>query len=206
MKRKSLIIVIFLVCQTSAYAQVSHHRVKYVFDGDTILIDTGQRVRYAGIDAPEIGREGDVHQFMALEAKGFNRRLLEQSKIRLEFDHERKDRHGRLLAYVFLQSGDMVNGLLISRGLAHVFYKEPNIKYQSILLGYQRQAMTEKLGIWADHVVALEPYYVGNSGSKRFHRPLCPSGKRIHPKRRVMFGTRHDAFWQGYSPCRRCKP
>lgn len=206
MKRKSLIIIIFLVCQTFAYAQPSHHRVKYVYDGDTILIDSGERVRYVGIDAPEIGREGKETEFMALEARDVNRQLVAQSKIRLEFDEERKDRHGRVLAYVFLESGEMVNGLLIRKGLARVLCKKPNTKYQSLFVRYQRLAMTEKLGIWAENATTWEPYYVGNSGSKRFHRPNCPSGKKIHQERRVIFDTRHDAFWEGYSPCKRCKP
>ena len=206
MKRKSLIIVIFLVCQTLAYAQATHHRVRYVFDGDTILLDTGQRVRYVGIDAPEIGREGKETEFMALEARAFNWQLVARSKIRLEFDHERKDRHGRLLAYVFLESGEMVNGLLIRKGLAHVLCKKPNVKHQALFLRYQRLAMTEKLGIWTGKAPTLEPYYVGNSGSKRFHRPNCPAGKKTHQERRVIFNTRQDAFWEGYSPCKRCKP
>jgi len=208
MKRKSVIIVILLVCQTLAYAHAhaSNHRVRYVFDGDTILLDTGKRVRYVGIDAPEIGREGKESEFMALKARAFNRQLVAQNKIRLEFDHERKDRHGRLLAYVFLESGEMVNGLLVRKGFAHVLCKKPNVKYQALFLRYQRLAMTEKLGIWTGKAPALEPYYVGNSGSKRFHRPTCPSGKKTRQDHRVIFNTRQDAFWEGYSPCKRCKP
>jgi micrococcal nuclease len=206
MKRKSLIIVIFLFCQTLAYAHASNHRVRYVFDGDTILLDTGQRVRYVGIDAPEIGREGEESEFMALEARESNRQLVARSKIRLEFDHEHKDRHGRLLAYVFLENGEMVNGLLIRKGLAHVLCKKPNVKYQALFIRYQRLAMTEKLGIWTGKAPAPEPYYVGNSNSKRFHRPNCPSGKKTRQERRVIFNTRKDAFWEGYSPCKRCKP
>jgi micrococcal nuclease len=206
MKRKNLIIVIFLVCQTFAYAQPLHHRVTYVFDGDTILIDTGQRVRYVGIDAPEMAREGKESEFMALQARAFNRQLVLKTRVRLEFDHERKDRHGRLLAYVFLENGEMVNGLLIRKGLAHVLCKKPNVKHHARFVRDQRVAMTEKLGIWAGRTPALEAYYVGNSGSKRFHRPHCPSGRKIHAERRVIFDTRHDAFWEGYSPCKRCKP
>jgi micrococcal nuclease len=206
MKRKSLIIIIFLVCQTSAYAQPFYHRVKYVFDGDTILIDTRQSVRYVGIDAPEIGRDGKESEFMALEARALNRQLVAKSAIRLEFDEERYDRHGRVLAYVFLESGEMVNGILIRKGLAHVLSKEPNVRYESLFLGYQRLAMSEKLGIWARSVATVEPYYVGNSRSKRFHRPNCPAGKKTRQQSRVIFETRHDAFWEGYSPCKRCKP
>jgi micrococcal nuclease len=178
-----------------------------VFDGDTILLDTGHRVRYVGIDAPEIGREGRESEFMALEARAFNRRLVAQRSLRLEFDRERKDRHGRLLAYVFLEGGEMVNGLLIREGFAHVLYKKPNLKYQALFLRYQRHAITQKLGLWARKVSPTgEPYYVGNSSSKRFHRPDCPFGRKTRQDRRVIFDTRRDAFWEGYSPCRRCKP
>ena len=69
--------------------------VREVIDGDTIVLDDGRKVRYLGINAPEHG------QPYAREATNFNRRLVSGLSVRLEFDQERQDRHGRLLAYVY---------------------------------------------------------------------------------------------------------
>ncbi|MER3487420.1 MAG: hypothetical protein C4307_01115, partial [Chloroflexota bacterium] len=93
--------------------------VAEVVDGDTILLQSGTRVRLAQIDAPE--REGECYGEQA-------RRALEQlapvgSRVRVETDPalDRLDRYGRLLAYVF--KGDMdVNLELVRRGAAAPYF------------------------------------------------------------------------------------
>jgi len=180
--------------------------VKQVYDGDTVALSSGEHVRYLGVDAPEIDHKGGISDFMALEAKGVNAKLVQGKPVRLEFDREKKDRHGRLLAYVFLENGDMVNALLLKKGVARVFPNPPNLKYFSLLLDSQRRAMAEKAGIWQRPVEKPESYYVGNSNSYRFHRPGCPLGKTISGRHRVRFESAYKASWEGYSPCRQCKP
>ena len=206
MRHKNLIILFFIVFLSIAYAEPSFYSVKYVYDGDTILIDNGEKVRYLGIDAPEMGHKGGVNEFMALTSKEYNLFLVGNKRVRLEFDEEVKDRHGRLLAFVFLENGDMVNGILVRKGLAHLLVKGPKFKYFSLLLGYQRRAMSEKLGLWKNQPANPEPYYIGNSKSFRFHRPTCPFGNRILQKNLVKFKKYQDAFWDGFSPCKRCRP
>lgn len=180
--------------------------VRQVYDGDTVALSTGEHVRYLGVDAPEIDHKGGPSDFLARESRGMNAKLVQGKPVRLEFDQERNDRHGRLLAYVFLENGDMVNALLLQNGLARVFLQPPNLKYSSLLLDSQRRAMAEKVGIWQKPVEKPEPYYVGNSNSYRFHRPGCPLGKTISGRHRVRFESAYKACWEGYSPCRQCKP
>lgn len=180
--------------------------VRQVYDGDTVALSSGEHVRYLGVDAPEIDHKGGPSDFMALEAKAANAKLVQGKPVRLEFDQERKDRHGRLLAYVFLEKGDMVNALLVKQGMARVFLQPPNLKYYSLLLDSQRLAMTEKVGIWQKPIEQPEPYYVGNAKSYRFHRPGCPLGETISSRHRVRFESSYKASWEGYSPCRHCKP
>ena len=185
---------------------VSYPRVKYVYDGDTVLLDPHQKVRYLGINAPEVDHGGEASAFMARDAWRFNRRKVEGIQVRLEFDSERQDRYGRLLAYVFLQNGEMVNALLVRKGLAYVLFHGRNMKYRDFLLGCQREAMEEQLGIWSRPVDGKENFYLGNRTSFRFHAPGCPFGRKISKKNRVRFKTRRAAFWQGYSPCKKCGP
>jgi len=200
---KKLFGVLLVALITLSSAKIS---VRQVYDGDTVALSTGEHVRYLGVDAPEMDHKGGKSDFMAREARDVNAKLVQGKPVRLEFDQERSDRYGRLLAYVFLENGDMVNALILKNGLARVFQQPPNLKYSSLLLDSQRRAMAEKVGIWEKPVEKPEPYYVGNSNSYRFHRPGCPLGKTISRRHRVRFETAYKACWEGYSPCRQCKP
>jgi len=206
MRLKKLIFLGILASLGIASASVSYRSVRFIYDGDTILLDGGQKVRFLGIDAPEIGHDGKKCEFMAGAARRFVRDVLNKSGVGLEYDRERTDRHGRLLAYVFLENGDMINTILVRKGLAHVMFKRPNLKYNAILIQCQQKAMREKLGIWSRRSGPEEKSYLGSCMSYRFHRPDCPFGKKISEKNRIRFHSRHDAFWAGYSPCDHCQP
>jgi micrococcal nuclease len=206
MKRKDLITTLILIYFALSLGASPSFLIKYVYDGDTVVLTSGEKVRYLGIDAPEIGHNGQKSEFMALESKNYNLRTVRNRHARLEFDEERKDRYGRLLAYVFLDNGEMVNALMVKKGFAFVLINKPNTKFLHLLLDCQRKAMTEKVGIWSKAPEKKEPYYLGNRDSYRFHRPSCPLGKKISHFNLVRFESSDKAYWEGYSPCRECKP
>lgn len=200
----TLIIILATVCLS--FTAAGYHKVKFFYDGDTILLDNEKIVRYLGINSPEIGRKGAKSEFMAREARHANMQLVKGARVSLEFDKEEKDRYGRLLAYVFLKNGDMVNALLVRKGMAHVLLNKQGLKYKDLLLDCQRKAMNEKLGIWSRSFKVQEKFYLGNRVSYRFHRPDCPFAKEISHKNSVRFKSLYDAFREGYSPCKRCMP
>ena len=206
MRRNRFILLVILVTVCLSLTPASYHNVKFVYDGDTILLKGGEKVRYLGIDAPEIDHEGGKSEFMAHAARDLNLRLVNGAQVRLEYDQEKRDRYGRLLSYVFLKNGNMVNATLVRRGLAHVTLRNQNLKYKGLLLDCQRKAMKDKLGIWNRPFKRVEKSYLGNLSSYRFHRPNCPFGSKISRRNLVRFKTRHDAFREGYSPCKRCRP
>ena len=206
MKRKTLIATLIIALFSLSFAASPCFVIRYVYDGDTAVLATGEEVRYLGIDAPEIGHGGEKSDYMALESRNYNLNLVRNASVRLEFDEERKDRYGRLLAYVFLENGDMVNALMVRKGFAFVLLKKPNVKYFPHLLECQRQAITEKTGIWSRPPEKKEPYYLASRDSHRFHRPTCPLGRKIARSKLVRFETSEEAYWEGYSPCRECKP
>lgn len=206
MKAKKVILFVTISFVCLSLAPVSFYKVKFVNDGDTIVLDSGDRVRYLGIDSPEIDREGGKSEFLAEAARDFNFRLVNGARVSLEYDQERRDRYGRILAYVFLENGDMVNALLIRKGLAHVMSKAPNVKYRALLLEYQRQAMKKRIGIWSRLSRGNERFYLGNCKSCIFHRPGCPFGRKTDRRNLVRFKSLYDAYWAGYSPCKRCVP
>lgn len=200
-KRVGLLLLIALLTLSAAKLYV-----KQAYDGDTVALSSGEQVRYIGVDTPEIDYQGGMSDFLAHEAKNLNAKLVQGKSVRLEFDKERHDHHGRLLAYVFLENGDMVNEVLVRKGLARVLAKPPNLKHFSLLLDSQRRAMAERVGIWQKDPERPEHYYIGNSGSYRFHRPGCTFGKAVSGRHRVRFESAYKAYWEGYSPCKQCKP
>ena len=176
-----------------------------MIDGDTIIISGGQRVRYLGIDAPERERKGPA-EFLAQESYQLNRRLVLKKEVRLGYGPERRDRYDRLLAYVFLDNGLFVNGELVKQGLAKVLYHGPWMERFDELLQLQREAIKDFRGIWAKALKESDDGYRGQVHTRRFHRLDCSLGKNIAPKNLIIFQSKKEAYWQGYSPCRTCKP
>ncbi len=174
--------------------------VKEVIDGDTIELESGERIRYIGIDTPE------KDQAFYREATERNRELLRKGKLKLEYDKDKKDNWGRILAYVWIDTV-MVNAELIKMGLASVYMISPNFKYKDELTACQKQARINKLGIW---VIPTPPekYYVASKHSQGlvFHRPECQWARKIKNDNLVRFDTKDEALDLGYSPCRTCKP
>ncbi|MBN2468230.1 MAG: thermonuclease family protein [Deltaproteobacteria bacterium] len=129
-----------------------HAVVHEVIDGDTVIIEGGQKVRYLGINAPEVrvwdGAQWCVKpQIQGPEATAYNQRLVGGKELRLEYDQNPKDKFDRLLAYVWV--GDcFVNGDLVLKGLALMDVRAPNLVYQKRLAALQAEARNSGRGIW----------------------------------------------------------
>ena len=120
--------------------------VTQVVDGDTIIIEGDYRVRYIGIDTPEIHPEVEA---FGMEAWQANRRLVEGKEVRLEGDVSETDKYGRLLRYVYVDD-IFVNAELVRQGLAKANAYPPDIKYQNYLEELETEARQAGRGIWAE--------------------------------------------------------
>lgn len=127
----------------------SHAFVKKVIDGDTIELGNGERVRYIGIDTPEISHHKKSAEYYGKEAKEFNKRLVFGKSIRLEFGKEKYDKYRRTLAYVYLEDETFVNEELIKNGYARTMSIKPNTKYASLFKELQNEAKIKRKGMWA---------------------------------------------------------
>lgn len=197
-----------LLCLIMVFAGNSFAKeyvVNKIIDGDTIQLDTGEIVRYLGIDTPELFAKGCGPEFYAREAARYNKKLVFMKKIKLEFDAERKDQYGRLLAYVFVKNL-FVNSELVRLGYAKAMIKPPNTKYSDLLLNHQKKAMDEERGMWQEKKRETEASYVGNKRTYTLHRPSCTFAGKISDKNKIVFRSRFDAIKIGYSPCKQCKP
>lgn len=114
--------------------------VTRVVDGDTIVIEGGERVRLLYIDTPERGKP------CYAEATRRMSELIGAGNITLERSGENKDVYGRLLRYVYANN-TMVNIVLVREGLAHLYiYNEG--PYHQQFLGAEKAAKRENGCVW----------------------------------------------------------
>ncbi len=198
----SVLFLTFMVMGRLSVAQ-EEVKVKWVIDGDTIILADGRHVRYIGINTPEIEHEHKKAEPYGYQAKKYNEKLVFPKTVRLQFDKERHDHFGRLLAYVFLPDGTFINQAMIAQGYAYLLPQKPNIKYAKILLQAQREAMSAKKGMWRE-MAGKESGYSGNRRTKRFHATRCQFGEKISRTNRISFKSKRDAFWAGFAPGKRC--
>ena len=123
-----------------------------VTDGDTVRVRLNgeeERLRYIGIDAPELRPDGGDPEPFAETATAANEQLVEGEDICLERDVSNRDRFGRLLRYAWLQDGTLVNEVLVLAGLAESVEFRPDTKHHdAILHPAEAEAMAERRGIW----------------------------------------------------------
>jgi len=141
------------------YADIT---VSRVIDGDTLKLESGERVRLIGIDTPEMHesdklyrdsqRTGqDVRTIQALGRRAYEvtKKLVEGKRVSLEFDVEKYDKYGRLLAYVYLnKDGTFVNAEIIKQGYASLMTIPPNVKYADLFSKLYQEARKNKRGLW----------------------------------------------------------
>jgi len=142
-----------LLASTPTFAQpaaLSEGLVVRVVDGDTIHVRLGEqveKVRYIGVNTPEVHHPSKGEEPGGRLAHAVNRRLVEGKRVRLELDVQARDRHGRLLAYVW--TGEtMVNAELVRLGYAQVMTVPPNVRHQTLFLELQRGAREAGRGLW----------------------------------------------------------
>ena len=200
MKKVICRFLIFLVFPSLSFAQDyyaqgefkipfgKNHQTETVtraIDGDTFKLATGQTLKLAAVNAPEIHNTTKLHD----EAERFGKEIwayrnvggdahkvvqrflaMAKNQIRWETGVETFDESGNLLAYVYIPVDHLeegvqpdetvffarnggyeifLNAYLVNMGFAEVTSKEPNGKYQEVLLKLEQEAKEKKLGIWA---------------------------------------------------------
>ncbi len=125
------------------------HHVVSVYDGDTIKLKNGERVRLLGINAPEVESYFQQAQDGGQSAKQWLTKKLANHDVLLEYDVEKRDKYQRLLAHIYLQDEEHINKSLLELGLATLVVIPPNIKHSDELMNAQNKAMNQNLGLWS---------------------------------------------------------
>lgn len=125
-------------------------RVKWVYDGDTLLLSDKRKIRIIGIDTPEVKHHQQPAQAYGAKAREALRELLKKHhyRVQLSFGKEKKDRYGRLLAHVFLPDGTNLSSWLLDKGFARIMPIPPNVRLADCYRQAQTSAQRQNLRIW----------------------------------------------------------
>lgn len=197
--------------------KVTKATVERVIDGDTLKVKLAdgktEDVRLLLVDTPETVKPDTPIQPYGTEASAFTKETLPSgTAIRLERDHSRTDRYGRLLAYVWY--GDkMLNQELLRKGLARVaFVYEPDTRYVDMFEQIEQEAKQAKKKIWEhDGYVTNRGFdaqaitetkscdikgNINRSGKKIYHVPGGQSYDEVKPEQ--QFCTEKEAEEAGF--------
>ena len=144
------VLLALLLATSPAFGGPLEGLVVRVVDGDTIHVrvaDRVEKVRYIGVNTPELRHPDRGTEVGGREALEINRTLVGSRRVRLETDVQPRDRYGRLLAYVWVGEV-MVNAELVRRGYAQVMTVPPNVRHQALFLKLQREARDAERGLW----------------------------------------------------------
>ena len=139
--------------QKTEIPEVSYHVIRVV-DGDTIIVNMNaaeERVRLIGVNTPETVDPRRTVQCFGKEASLFLNNILREQSVRLEVDTTQgdRDKYGRLLRYVFLSDGTLVNKMIIEKGYGYEYTYRLPYHYQKELKEAEAKARTVEAGLWA---------------------------------------------------------
>ena len=149
---KALLLSAFFFC-TGHYlwadtADPFESTVKWVVDGDTVVLDNDEKLRLIGINAPEKASDDRLAEPYALEAKLLLAELVLDQTITIHPGTEGRDRYGRMLGSITLSSGRNVQSELLKKGYAAQVVFPPDLKYLDLYARSEEIARNNKIGIW----------------------------------------------------------
>jgi micrococcal nuclease len=155
-------------CNNADYDETA--AVRYVHDGDTLVLKDGRKLRLLGYNTPELGRDRRPPEPLAVESQQHLQQWISGSgsQIRLKYDFERRDRYGRALAHAFTQDGHSIAALMLQQGLAASLIMPPNLAFADCYAQAEQQARNMRLGVWS--LPAYKPVALTDSVDLKGHK------------------------------------
>jgi len=146
--------------QKAQQNQPGLYSIAHFVDGDTIAVDMDgheETVRFIGVDTPETHKPNTPVQCYGPDAAAYTKSLIGSNKVRLQADNldTNRDRYGRLLRYIYLPDGTLVQDRLVSEGYAFAYTQFPFEKKQQ-MVDEQQQAKMAGKGLWSACTVTVE--------------------------------------------------
>lgn len=129
------------------------YQVVEFFDGDTIAVDMNgskETIRFIGVDTPETHDPRKAVQCYGKAAASFTKNFIGTNNVRLEADalNTNRDRYNRLLRYVYLSNGKLVNAEIIKQGYGFAYLSFPFTKADEFRQ-YEVEARNANRGLWS---------------------------------------------------------
>jgi micrococcal nuclease len=139
----------FYFASRPVYTDADFRVVAHVINGNTLVMENGQRVRLIGVDTPETRHSNRPVGHFGNEATALIERLVKGKRVRLQFDFSQgqRDRYGHTLAYAFLESGVLLNAELLGTALVsfiHALRLHEYRKFREL----EREAREQRRGLW----------------------------------------------------------
>jgi micrococcal nuclease len=125
-------------------------QVASVYDGDTVWLADGRKLRLIGLDTPELGHDGTAPEPFAQQAADALSVLLARHRYRvlMRYDIERRDDYGRWLAHLYLPDGTSITAHMLRAGLATHLTVPPDTYDLDCYRRAEAQARAADTGIW----------------------------------------------------------
>lgn len=142
----------FLACSLPVWAQcpfvaeAEKVEVAYVYDGDTVRLKDGRKIRLIGINTPETSKDNRPAEVFADEATEALSKLLSQAEVSLLIGKEKQDRYKRWLGHLYADEV-LASEYLLREGLAFHIAIPPNILFSDCLKAAETKA--DNKGLWA---------------------------------------------------------
>ena len=143
------LLTIAFLCTELSCTQ-AFYRCTRVVDGDTIVVNIDgvkEKVRLIGVDTPETVHPTKPVEYFGKEASDFTKSMVEGKPVRLEYDWQKRDRYGRLLAYVYLEDGTFLNAEIVKQGYGFAYTRYP-FRYLDEFRGFEKEARESGRGLW----------------------------------------------------------
>lgn len=146
--------------QTAVQTQPGLYRVDHFVDGDTIAVNmngTVETIRMIGVDTPETHKPNSPVQCYGPAAAAYVKNLIGTQELRLEADAKstNRDRYDRLLRYVYLADGRLVEKEVIRNGYGFAYTQFPFTKSDEFVLA-EDEAKAGNKGLWGNCTVDIQ--------------------------------------------------
>ena len=147
-------------------AQVAH-----VYDGDTVKLVDGRKIRLIGINTPERGRDGKQDEPFYLDAKKQLQNIIRKNnnQIKIVYGKDKHDRYKRLLAHIFTKDNENITATLIKNGMGFTVAVPPNIQLLNCYQDAESSAQKSKHGIWRHQFSRAINVTSLNKSTRGFH-------------------------------------
>lgn len=128
-----------------------------VIDGDTLDLNARDgekaftRVRLIGVDTPETKDERTGVMYYGPEAAARTAALCGGGRVQVRIDtvSDARDRYGRLLGYVGLEDGRVLNAVLIAEGYGYADLRFAHSELERYA-GLMDEAISDRRGLWKE--------------------------------------------------------